>query len=56
MTNNNQDKIESRCECGNLIFKITNNGIELKCNRCKRIKLVPFSEKKKNEDLLNIIQ
>lgn len=34
---------ETRCECGQLIAKMRGQGIELKCKRCKRIVLIPFS-------------
>ena len=56
MTKDNQGEIEFRCECGNLIFKVTDEGIELKCKRCKRIKLIPFSKVERRGDLLNYIR
>jgi phage FluMu protein Com len=34
---------ETRCECGQLIAKVHGQGIELKCKRCKRIVVIPFS-------------
>ena len=34
---------ETRCECGQLIAKVRGQGIELKCKRCKRIVVIPFS-------------
>lgn len=34
---------ETRCECGQLIAKMCGQGIELKCKRCKRIVIIPFS-------------
>lgn len=34
---------ETRCECGQLIAKVRGQGIELKCKRCKRIVIIPFS-------------
>jgi phage FluMu protein Com len=34
---------ETRCECGQLIAKMCGEGIELKCKRCKRIVVIPFS-------------
>jgi hypothetical protein len=37
------DSSETRCECGQLIAKLRDNGLELKCKRCKRIVLIPFS-------------
>jgi phage FluMu protein Com len=35
--------LETRCECGQLIAKVCGQGLELKCKRCKRIVLIPFS-------------
>jgi hypothetical protein len=32
-----------RCHCGQLLAKISVAGVELKCKRCKRIELVPWS-------------
>lgn len=34
---------ETRCECGQLIAKVCQDGLELKCKRCKRIVVIPFS-------------
>jgi len=34
---------ETRCECGQLIAKVVRSGLELKCKRCKRIVMIPFS-------------
>jgi hypothetical protein len=34
---------ETRCECGQLIAKVIGGGLELKCKRCKRIVIIPFS-------------
>lgn len=34
---------ETRCECGQLIAKVCEQGLELKCKRCKRIVVIPFS-------------
>jgi hypothetical protein len=35
--------LETRCECGQLIAKVCEQGLELKCKRCKRIIVIPFS-------------
>ena len=35
--------LETRCECGQLIAKVCGKGLELKCKRCKRIVVIPFS-------------
>ncbi|MBA5874877.1 MAG: hypothetical protein GDA66_10065 [Nitrospira sp. CR1.2] len=34
---------ETRCECGQLIAKVRRQGLELKCKRCKRIVVIPFT-------------
>ena len=34
---------ETRCKCGQLIAKVRGQGLELKCKRCKRIVVIPFS-------------
>jgi len=34
---------ETRCTCGQLIAKVRGQGLELKCKRCKRIIVIPFS-------------
>ncbi len=31
---------EVRCHCGSLMARVTAQGVELKCRRCKRIVLV----------------
>jgi hypothetical protein len=30
-----------RCECGRLMARLTKAGVELKCQRCKRIVVLP---------------
>jgi len=35
--------LETRCECGQLIAKVCGQGLELKCKRCKRMVIIPFS-------------
>ena len=37
------DRAEARCECGQLIAKLRSDGVELKCKRCKRIVVIPYS-------------
>lgn len=29
-----------RCSCGNLLARLTEHGVEIKCKRCKRLVLV----------------
>lgn len=40
---------ESRCVCGSLLARITAEGVELKCRRCKRIVVVPWSQSDDDE-------
>jgi hypothetical protein len=42
-SNHSADCPETRCECGQLIAKVRGQGLELKCKRCKRIVVIPFS-------------
>jgi len=37
---------DERCECGNLICKISSETIEVKCRRCKRIHVIPIKRLK----------
>ena len=34
---------EHRCLCGSLLARITPQGIELKCRKCKRLQTIPNS-------------
>jgi hypothetical protein len=34
---------ELRCECGQLVARIVSEGLELKCKRCRRMLVIPFS-------------
>ncbi len=34
---------EIRCRCGNMMGRRTMRGIEMKCRRCKRIHVIPWS-------------
>jgi hypothetical protein len=34
---------ETRCECGQLNAKVVEGGLELKCKRCKRMVVIPFT-------------
>jgi phage FluMu protein Com len=35
---------ESRCACGSLLARLTAEGVELKCRRCKRLVVVRWSD------------
>jgi phage FluMu protein Com len=41
---------EIRCECGNLLARIIEGGVELKCRRCKRTTIVPISSSDEFEE------
>jgi phage FluMu protein Com len=34
--------VEERCLCGNLVAKVSVDGVEILCRRCKRIHLIPW--------------
>ena len=34
---------EHRCLCGSLLARITPQGIELKCRKCKQLQMIPNS-------------
>ncbi len=35
---------EFRCDCGQLMARWLQEGIQLKCKRCRRLVVIPFSE------------
>jgi hypothetical protein len=35
---------ERRCGCGKLAARLTTEGVEIKCSRCKRVMVVSWSE------------
>jgi len=37
-------RVDERCECGNLVAKLTENSVEIKCRRCKRIRIIPMDQ------------
>lgn len=37
-----KDRHDARCVCGSLLARITPEGIEVKCRRCKRVIVIPF--------------
>jgi hypothetical protein len=34
---------DCRCRCGSLVARIVHGGVEIRCRRCKRDLLVPWS-------------
>ena len=37
-----EDCGDVRCGCGALLAKLTAEGVELKCKRCKRVRIIPL--------------
>lgn len=43
MAKQGQDEgLEERCECRNLLGKFVGNNLEIKCRRCKNMVILPF--------------
>jgi phage FluMu protein Com len=42
MAERSNDARDERCECGNLLARRTERGIEVKCRRCKRTVVIPL--------------
>ncbi len=36
-----------RCECGNLVARLTSEGVEIKCRRCKRLVVIAVDSEQK---------
>jgi phage FluMu protein Com len=34
---------DCRCDCGQLLAKATEAGVEIKCKRCRRVFTIPWS-------------
>ena len=41
--NQKSESHEHRCLCGSLLARITDQGIELKCRKCKQLQVIPNS-------------
>jgi phage FluMu protein Com len=39
--------LEERCLCGSLVAKISPDGVEILCRRCKRIHVIPWPEERR---------
>ncbi len=37
---------DERCGCGSLVAKISDDGVEILCRRCKRIHQIPWLERR----------
>jgi phage FluMu protein Com len=42
-----EEPLEERCLCGNLLAKVSREGIEILCRRCKRIHRIPWPWERK---------
>ncbi len=42
-TDCNKDQ-NTRCGCGNLLAKLTQVGVEIKCRRCKKVTIIPLEK------------
>jgi phage FluMu protein Com len=40
--NGHTEARDARCDCGNLLARLTERGVEVKCRRCKRIFVIPL--------------
>jgi len=36
--------LDERCLCGSLVAKLSPQGVEILCRRCKRIHVIPWSD------------
>jgi phage FluMu protein Com len=36
---------EHRCDCGAVLCRLTERGVEIKCRRCKRVVVIPLTPK-----------
>ena len=43
MRANSADSADCRCVCGSLSARILPQGVQLKCRRCRRILIVPWT-------------
>lgn len=48
----NTERADARCECGQLIAKLRTDGVELKCKRCKRIVVIPYSREGRDAEVV----
>jgi phage FluMu protein Com len=38
--------LDERCLCGSLVAKLSPQGVEILCRRCKRIHVIPWSDER----------
>jgi phage FluMu protein Com len=39
--------VDERCLCGNLVAKVSLDGVEILCRRCKRIHFIPWPQERR---------
>jgi len=42
-----KDNASLRCCCGSLLARLVDDGVELKCRRCKRQVVIPFTAERR---------
>ena len=47
LQNSRRSDAELRCHCGSLMARVTADGIELKCRRCKRVVLLAANDERR---------
>lgn len=45
MTKDSSPAPDHRCDCGAVLCRLTERGVEIKCRRCKRVVVVPVEKK-----------
>jgi len=45
---------DRRCDCGKLAARVTAEGVEIKCSRCKRVMVVSWEEVPKDGSFLRV--
>ena len=51
-----EEREELRCVCNSLLARATEEGIELRCRRCKRVVIIPYTDLKGVESLIRFFQ
>jgi phage FluMu protein Com len=42
-----REERDHRCDCGAVVCRLTERGVEIKCRRCKRVVVVPLTPETK---------
>jgi phage FluMu protein Com len=45
---------DRRCDCGKLAARVTAEGVEIKCSRCKRVMVVSWKEVPKDGSFFSV--